>query len=79
MLTSRFASFTTLTQAVLSGKTSPKRLAWFVVYGSGDFEKCNAMIGGLQLQLGSSEKGLRLLDVQLEIHKMLEQPELVAQ
>lgn len=80
MLTSStFASLQALVKGVIEGKTSPKRLAWFCVYGSGNLTRCLKLIGTTQKVLGSSDKGLRLLDAQLEIEKLLDQPELVAQ
>lgn len=63
MLNDRFYS---LVRRVLKGEAQPGELARFVLK-SGDIRGCNEVLGDLQLNLGASPKGLRILDAQLLI------------
>jgi hypothetical protein len=76
MNSTQFVILKTLTKLVLDGKNpeAPRRLAFFSVYRSGNLTRCKQLLGQLQITLGSSDRGLRLLDAQLEIEKLLECP-----
>lgn len=67
MSTATFNRLMSLVRDVINGiNGSTPRLVEFVLR-SGDIPQCNRRIGELQVVLGSSEKGLRLLDAQLII------------
>lgn len=79
MNSTTFQVFQSLTKLVLDGHNpeAGRRLAYFSVYKSGDLGRCKALLGNLQRTIGSSPRGLRLLDAQLEIEKLLDCPALV--
>jgi len=78
MLTSSASrSFQALLKGTLEGTINPKRLGWFCVYGSGNLPRCMELLGRFQIAAGSSDRGLRLLDAQLEIQRLLDEPEMI--
>jgi hypothetical protein len=79
MSSSNFEILKSLVKRVLDGKHTDAhhRLAYFMVYGSGHYTKCRRLVGDLQRVLGDSDRGLRLLDAQLEAEKLIACPALV--
>jgi hypothetical protein len=81
----------THTKSTVKGKLDPRDLGWFMVYGSGSYDRCEQLVGGVIRKFSrEKQKSMdprqqkrlqksieRLLDAQLEALKLIADPEMI--